>query len=375
VGATKALIHLDNLRHNIRIVRDRIGRPLICLPVKADAYGHGAVPVARAGLEAGADCLAVATVDEGAELREAGIDAPILLLTLPVPEELPRLIDFHLTPFVFDREFIRLLADAVEAAPLGPEGKRLFLVHLKIDTGMGRAGCRPEDAPELADFICRQKTLELGGVATHLAVSDSDAEDDIRRTKMQLACFRKAVEGIRARGLNTGIVHAANSGAALLHEDSRLDMVRMGIALYGYSPFKKGPAALGVKPLMELSTRIVSIKKIKRGEAVSYGGTWTAAEDTTIGILPIGYGDGLSRSLSGRWKVRILGRLYPLIGRICMDQCMVNLGAHTDIPRWESAVIFGPGMQDAADMATVIGTIPYEITCRISKRVKRVYEG
>jgi alanine racemase len=379
VGATKAIIHLDNLRHNIRVVRDCIGPgPLICLPVKADAYGHGAVPVAGAGLEAGAACLAVATVDEGAELRNAGIDAPILLFTLPLPAEIPRLISLHLTPFVFDREFIRLLADALDSASSGlegPEGNQLFPVHLKIDTGMGRAGCSPEDAPDLADFICRQKNLELGGVATHLAASDSRAEDDIHWTKTQLACFRKAVESIRARGLNTGIVHAANSGAALLHEDSRFDMVRMGIALYGYSPFKESPAALRVKPLMELSTQIVSIKKIKQGETVSYGRTWTAAEDTTIGILPIGYGDGLSRSLSGKWQVRILDRLYPLIGRICMDQCMVNLGANTKIPRWESAVIFGPGIQDAADMAAVIGTIPYEITCTINRRVKRVYEG
>ncbi|MDR1901586.1 MAG: alanine racemase [Treponema sp.] len=373
--ATRAIIHLDNLRQNIRVVRERIGFPLICLPVKADAYGHGAVPVARAGLEAGADCLAVAAVDEGAELREAGIDAPILLFTLPLPEELPRLIALHLTPFVFDREFIRLLADALESALPGPKGRQPFPVHLKIDTGMGRAGCRPEEAPDLAAFICRQKNLELAGVATHLAASDSTTEDDIGWTKTQLVRFREAVEGIKAGGLHPGIVHAANSGATALHEDAWFDMVRPGIALYGYSPFKDGPAALPVKPIMELSTQIVSIKHIKQGESVSYGRTWTAAEDTTIGILPLGYGDGLPRSLSGKWKVRMEGGLYPLIGRICMDQCMVNLGAGAKIPRWAKACIFGPGMQDAADMAAVTGTIPYEITCNINKRVKRIYEG
>jgi alanine racemase len=374
VRATKAVIHLDNLKHNIRVVRDCIGPgPLICLPVKADAYGHGAVPVARAGLEAGAACLAVAAVAEGAELREAGIDAPILLFTLPVPEELPRLIALNLTPFVYDREFIRLLADALEAAPSEPAGKRNFPVHLKIDTGMGRAGCRPQEAPELAAFICRQKNLKLAGVATHLAISDSIAEDDIRWTKMQLAHFREAVESIRAKGLPTGIVHAANSGATVLYKDSWFDMVRPGIALYGYSPFKGSPTALPVKPLMELSTQVVSIKEIKQGETVSYGRTWTAAEDTAIGILPLGYGDGLSRSLSGKWKVCIDGRLYPLVGRICMDQCIVNLGANTKIPRWEKVIIFGPGMQNAADMAEVISTIPYEITCNISKRVKRIF--
>ena len=362
--STKAIIHLENFAGNISLIRSRVGWRLICAPVKADAYGHGALACAKAALEAGCAYLAVATVSEGAELRQAGIDAPILLLSMPLPDELGEVASHRLTPLVGDRDFARKLAEAVdEAAPPLP-------VHLKIDTGMGRLGCRPEEAAELAAFITSCKTLELAGTATHLAVSDSLAEDDVLFTKAQIDKFAQAVESIRKAGVNPGIVHAAASGGILLHTDSYFDMVRPGILLYGYAPSPDLASVLPIKPVMELCSNITFIKKVKKGESISYGRTWSAPEDTFIGTIPLGYGDGLNRLLSNNHEVAINEKRYPLVGRICMDQCMVKLDA--SVERWDKVTIFGPPPAlSATDMAAKLHTIPYEITCNINKRVPR----
>jgi alanine racemase len=240
---------------------------------------------------------------------------------------------------------------------------------------MGRVGCSPEDAADLAHFISSLTYLKYEGTATHLAVADSRAADALGPTKKQLARFNAALAAIRRAGLDTGVVHAANSGAILLHEDAYFDMVRPGILLYGYPPSEEIRDVARVEPVMELETAIVFIKKVKKGEAVSYGGTWIAPEDRVIGTLPIGYGDGLPRTLSHQLQVCIQGTLYPLVGRICMDQCMVDLGTTTSVKRWDSVTIFGgsKGALDAAGIAARLQTIPYEITCNINKRVPRVY--
>jgi alanine racemase len=346
------------------------------MAVKADAYGHGSVRAAKAALEAGVRYLAVATVDEGILLREQGIDAPIILLSAPQPDELFDMAANDLSPLVSDRESA---AGAAEAAARA--GKRLQ-VHLKVDTGMGRIGVSPEDAADLAVFAASQAPLVYAGTATHLAVADSTAEADIAFTKTQLALFGKTLAAIRQAGVDPGIVHAANSGGVLLHEDSWFDMVRPGIVLYGYSPLGKagdaGAAALGIKPLdikpvMELRSKIAFIKKVKKGETVSYGRLWTAPEDTWIATIPLGYADGLPRALAD-FSVRIRDSFYPLVGRVCMDQCMVSLGRETDIGRWEEVTIFGGSAAGASDIAERTGTIPYEITCNINHRVPRVYQ-
>ncbi|GAB6393184.1 MAG: alanine racemase [Treponematales bacterium] len=346
------------------------------MPVKANAYGHGAVETARAALEEGAAFLAVAAVSEAACLRAAGIDAPLLLLSPALPEELPELAALELRPFVSCAEDI----DALDNAAAG-SGKRLP-VHLKIDTGMGRVGCTPEKAEGLARRIAGSRRLFLEGVATHLSAADSPAPDDMRWTARQLARFGEAVSAIRAAGIDPGILHAANSGALVFHPEALFDMARPGIALYGYSPAPEHPLALPVTPVMELRSAVVFIKRARRGEAVSYGRTWTAHEDTFIATVPAGYGDGLPRRLGGAgFSVLVGGERRPVVGRVCMDQFMVDLGPETCVKRGDPVVIFGTGAAAgggspniAADIARLAGTIPYEITTAIASRVPRVYE-
>lgn len=363
---TKAIVHLDNLCRNIEAARKKIGpRPKICVPVKADAYGHGAVAVSRRVLDAGAEYLGVAGAAEGAGLRAAGITAPVLLLSQAQPEQLAGMISLNLTPLVSDAEFI------AEAARAAEQAKKKLAVHLKIDTGMGRLGCRPEEAASLAAKIAASKYLFMEGTATHLSVADSPDPADAAYTKAQLRLFREAVASIASAGFDPGIVHAANSGGLVFHGDSYFDMIRPGIFLYGYSP----DAAFPAEPVMELVSKVALIKKAKKGEAVSYGGTWVAPCDTFLGVIPAGYADGFPWRLANNHFVRIRGRAYPLAGRICMDQCVVNLGPEPVVQRWDEAVIFGPGGVTAQDMALKLGTIPYEIICNINKRVPREYSG
>lgn len=382
--ATQAHIHLQNLQYNIETIRSFLREGTrICIPVKADGYGHGATRVAIAAIKSGADFLAVASVQEGIELREAGIVAPILSLSLPTPDEIPSIIVHSITPLVFDPDFISELG--AEAAKM----HRTIPVHLKIDTGMGRIGCPHECALDIARHIVAQKSLFLEGVCTHFAASDSLAADDCAYTKTQLSRFTAAVEAIRSAGINPGIRHCASSAATLLYPETHFDMVRPGIIVYGYFPdegsdneqiqkhlAQKCDRAVAFKPVMELQTQVVAIKRVKKGDAISYGRTWIAAEDTDIATLPIGYADGLLRRLSPALSVLINGKRYPVVGRICMDQCMVNLGTTHDVKRWDVVTIFGPqnGSPTAADLAQMAQTIPYEITCGINKRVPRVYE-
>jgi len=365
--ATRAIVHLDSFLGNLKAIQQRVGPSRrICVPVKADAYGHGAVKIARVSLAAGAFCLGVADVQEGAELRREGISAPILLFSQPLPAEIPEIIKNCLSPLVSDDEFIAMLAKTAA------EMKIRLPVHLKIDTGMGRMGCTPAEAPSLARQITASTTLEYAGTATHLAVSDSAASQDMAYTEQQIAGFKEALEQIRAEDIDPGIIHAANSGAVVLHPEAWFDMVRPGIILYGYN--LAGTPSPEVKPVMELRTNVALIKQVKKGETVSYGRTWTASYDTVIAVLPVGYADGLPRLASNKWQAVINGKTYPLVGRVCMDQCMADIGPNTEVHRWDEASILGGPAPGAGILAGRIGTIPYEITCNINKRVPRVYE-
>jgi len=382
----KAIIYIDRFLRNFHAVKDRVGQTRICVPVKADAYGHGALEIAKISQEVGAFCLGIATVAEGAELRKGGINIPILLFSQPHPDEIPEILKAGLIPFISDTEFAAALNKQAES-------KKIILpVHLKIDTGMGRLGCRTEEALSLARYIAACSWLDLAGTATHFAVSDSTDERDIAFTQEQLSRLNDVLSAMRDAGIDPGIVHAANSGAVILHPDTWFDMVRPGIFLYGYKTVEENSAPpehmqklssfepLKAHPVMELKTTVSLIKKIKKDESISYGRSWTAPRDTFIAILSLGYDDGLPRLASNNWQVVIDGKSYPLVGRVTMDQCFADLGPETNIRRWKDAVIFGGSApwcpaKDAAALADVTGTIPYEITCNINKRVPRVYEA
>lgn len=367
--ATQAHINLDNLRDNINIVKQYVkSGTKLCCAVKADGYGHGSVRISVAALKVGVSFLAVASISEGIELREAGIVAPILSLSLPLKDEIPSLIVHSITPLVFDEEFIDQLNEVAISM------HRKIPVHLKIDTGMGRVGCSPEDAKKLAKKITQTEGLYLEGVCTHLACADSLKDDDKNYTKNQIKKFNFAVNEIKREGINPGILHCSNSGAIFLHPDAHFDMVRPGIVIYGYSSCAK-ELGIKLKPVMEFSSQIVAIKHFNKGETVSYDRTWTATEDCDIGVVPAGYADGLVRRLSPGLEVAINGKMFPVVGRICMDQCMVLLGKNHDVKRWDKVVFFGPeeNCKTAEDLANQINTISYEILCGVNKRVPRIY--
>ena len=367
--ATQAHINLDNLHENINTIKKYVKQGTkLCCAVKADGYGHGAVRVSVAALKAGASFLAVASISEGIELREAGIVAPILSLSLPLKDEIPSLIVHSITPLVFDTEFIDQLNDVAISM------HRKIPVHLKIDTGMGRVGCSKEEASTLAKKIAISEGLYLEGVCTHLACADSLIEDDIAYTKKQINNFSYAVDQIKKEGINPGILHCSNSGAIFLHPEAHFDMVRPGIVIYGYSSCAK-EMGIELKPVMEFSSQIVAIKHFKKGDSVSYDRTWVAKEDCDIGVIPAGYADGLLRRLSPGLEVSINGKMYPIVGRICMDQCMVYLGKNYDVKRWDKVIFFGPekNCNTAEDLANSIETISYEILCGVNKRVPRIY--
>lgn len=364
-----AIIHLDNLRHNLGLIRKIIGPNVrICAAVKADGYGHGAVEIARALVREGVTCLGVAAPSEGQELREAGITCPVIVYSLPVREELETVIRHDLTACVADKD-LAALYNATAAA-----FKKRVSVHLKVDTGMGRIGCRPSDAADTAVAIAGSEWLKLAGTFTHFPVSDARNPGP---TLMQNDLFLRTLEDIRERGIDPGTVHAANSGGILCCPQTHHHMVRPGILLYGYYPSKEQERKLDFRPVMELTTQVVYIKKARPGETVSYGMTHTVTKETHIATIAAGYGDGYSRLLSGKAEVLIRGKRYPAVGRICMDQCMVDVGTKPDVQIYDKAVLFGPDTAGpgAEELADIMGTIPYETTCGISRRVTRIYTG
>ncbi len=368
--ATRAVINLDHVAHNLQFIKKLTGSDKkICVAVKADGYGHGAVEIARKCLDCGVSFLAVATVNEAVHLREAGINAPIILFSFAIKAEIPDLVQYGLSPFVGDPHYVSLLN--AEAASQG----RSIKVHLKIDTGMGRIGVSPENAVSLAKTIQQASHLTLEGCCTHFPVSDSTDEGDIAFTEYQIRLFSSVTQNIRKSGINPGILHAANSGAILSRKDSHFDMVRPGICLYGYYPDPGMRKNVKFKPVMQLVSRVSFLKTIPKGTSVSYGRTWYAQDDTLIATIPVGYGDGFNRLLSNRGRVLIKGKSYPIVGRICMDQFMVDLGRTSDVSLNDEVIVFGysEGAMSAENIAVHTGTIPYEVTCNINKRVPRDY--
>jgi alanine racemase len=346
------------------------GNQKICIAVKADAYGHGALQVSRKALEWGVDFLAVATVDEGRLLREGGISAPVLLFGFALDEEINDIVKYDLTPFVGDVHYAEKLNK--EAHKVGV----VLNVHLKIDTGMGRIGVTPEEALPLAELLGTMKNLKMGGVCTHLPVSDSSSTEDIRFTREQINLFAKTVKTLKDGGIDPGIVHAANSGAIIAYPEAHFDMVRPGICLYGYYPDPGMKKSVEFKPVMDFVSKLTFLKRVKKGTTISYGRTWEAPRDTWIATVPAGYADGYNRMLSSRGRVLVNGKSCPVAGRVCMDQFMIDLGGETEAALYDDVLLFGSqeGSLSAGDIAAIAGTIPYEITCNINKRVPRDYK-
>ncbi|BDU71904.1 alanine racemase [Mesoterricola silvestris] len=371
---THARVHLGNIRRNLEGIRAQVGPDRkVLIAVKANAYGHGAVEVSRMAERLGlADGLGVATVPEGLELREAGLKLPILKFSPAFPEEMAAAVSAGIALAVCERPNIEAL-QAV-AAGLG----RKALVHLKIDTGMGRIGVTPGEAPALALFIERQcPDLLLEGVMTHLPVSDE--EGGIAYTRDEIALFRGTVATLAAAiGRMPELVHASNSGAVLGHEDAWLSMVRPGIMIYGHYPDATTPRTIPLHPGMSLLTRLAFVKKVAAGTSIGYGRTWVAPQDTWIGTLPAGYADGFNRLFSNRGRALVRGRSCPVVGRVCMDQCMIDLGPDAGAAPGDEVVLMGrSGAEEitAQEWADVLGTITYEVTCQINARVERVFDA
>jgi alanine racemase len=368
---THARIHLDHIRFNIDGIRQAVGAARqILIAVKANAYGHGAVEVSRMAAEVGVDWLGVATVPEGLQLRDAGIRVPILKFSPAFPEEMDAAVRNGLVLTVCARENVDALEAVCRAADL------TSVVHLKVDTGMGRLGVIPADAPALAVHIATEcPHLCLDGVYTHLPMSDGA---DRSYTAGQTARFKTTVDAIHAAlGRRTTAVHAANSGAVLGHEPAWLDIVRPGIMVYGFYPGEDTPRTIPLKPGMSVFTRVAFVKRVAAGTSIGYGHTWSASEDTWIATIPAGYADGFNRLFSNRGRVLINGRSYPVVGRVCMDQSMVNLGPRTDVTVGDDVVLMGrSGVEEISgdEWARTLGTITYEVTCQIGSRVMRVYE-
>ncbi len=377
---TKAIIYSENLRHNIAEIKRNLKKGVkLCCAVKANGYGNDAINSAKIAEEMGSEYLAIATVPEGIQLRKAGIKAKLLLLSPCSPEEFEELIDNKITPLVFDSEIIKELNTIASDMT-----KEKYPVFLAVDTGMGRIGCLPEEAADFAKEINFSSNLKLAGMITHFAVSDGISKTAIEYTKKQVEQFKFSIETVQKAGINPGIRTCSASAAGIAMPEYQLDMVRPGIILYGYyadevtkSYLESKNISLELKPVMQFETKVVAIRHFVPGRSVSYGCTWVCKKETDIAVLPVGYADGLLRRNSPGLEVSINGKAYPVVGRICMDQCMVDIGnGNTEVKRWDKAIIFGPkdkgALFDANDIAKKTGTISYEVMTSVSSRVERI---
>ncbi|MBR5302001.1 MAG: alanine racemase [Clostridia bacterium] len=359
-------IDLSAIRHNVGVMRNCLKENVDFLAVvKADGYGHGAVKVARAALEAGAKMLAVAIPEEGVQLRQAGIDAPVLVLGGIEEEAADVVAACALTQVVFDEARILALDRA------GEKYGRVVDVHLKLDTGMCRIGVRTkEEAQRLVALIDSLAHVRLTGCFTHMATADEDFCED---THAQIARFAQLCDAIAEIHPGRIIRHAANTASIFRYPQAHFDMVRGGIALYGYPPFEQD---LGLRPAMRWTARAVYVKTIYPGDKVSYGGLFEAERETRVMTVPVGYADGYRRGMTGKGCVLVRGQRARILGRVCMDQIMVDVTDIADAQVGDEVVLLGAqgnDMIDADEMAAWLGTISYEVVCSPSIRIPRVY--
>ena len=367
--AVWAEISLEAIRHNYRVIGEALcGGAKLCAVVKANAYGHGALAVAKEAVAAGAAYLAVATLSEAAELRRAGIGTPLLVLGLIDPLEAAEAVSLDATQTVANLA----LAKAISAEALAQE--KTAKLHLAIDTGMGRIGCTSEEAPALVRDIAALPNIELEGAFSHFAMADVR---DKAHARGQLALFLRATEAIEEAGVHLKLRHIAESAAILQMPEAHLDMVRAGIIQYGMYPSEEVARDVREKsplrPAMALKARVLFVKDVPEGFAIGYGCTWHAKRKSRIATLPLGYADGYIRALSGKAHVEILGKTAPVVGRICMDQCMIDVTDVEGVAEGTEVTLFGLATLSADNVADWLGTINYEIPCLIAPRVPRVY--
>lgn len=366
---TWAEIDLGALEHNYRRARALTGPGVRYLGVvKADAYGHGAVQIGRKLESLGADYLAVSSLDEARELRHGGITMPVLILGHTPPDMVPELIRYNIT------QAVSALAKAEEYSAAAVACGGTLRVHIKVDTGMSRLGFLVRDGHfeggvAAIASACALPGLDAEGIFTHFAVADEDGAEDEAYTREQFSLFTAVIEALDRRGRTFAIRHCANSGALARYPEMYLDMVRPGIALYGAGADAQ---RLNLRPVMSLKTCVSTIKVYDPGTSVSYGRTFCTEQRTRMGVLPIGYADGFFRGCSNR--VCVLTKQGPasIRGRICMDMCMVDLTELPDVHVGDTVEIFG-ARQRVDDLAAILGTIPHELTCAVSKRVPRLY--
>lgn len=368
---TWAEVYLDRLENNLNVCRSFLkGNTEIMAVVKANAYGHGDNAVAPFLQEQGVKWFAVSNTCEALHLRNYGISGNILILGYVLPEEVKILCDNDIIQAVTSLDHAQQLSKEV------PDGKSLR-VHIKIDTGMGRIGLRHENVSEYADEIAEILSVEgisVEGIFTHLSVADSDDEDDVDYTKRQRELILAISNELKKRGINIPYVHFLNSAGATYYSDERSALARFGIMLYGLHPNHALALPVPLKPVMELKTIVSHVKTIEEGGNVSYGRTFKAEKPTKVASLTVGYADGYSRLLSSKGEVLINGKRAKIIGRICMDQTMIDV-TDIDVKVGDVATLFGTDSGDsisADDLADIYGTIGYEVICGISKRVPRV---
>jgi len=364
-----AEVDLDKLAHNMREIRRVAKSENIIAVVKADAYGHGAIDVAPVLLENGANRLAVAVISEAVELRRSGIECPIMILGFTPPNLIDELLKYDIEQAVYSYEF------AIELSKMAQKKNKMAKIHIVVDTGMGRIGYLPNDesAQEVYN-ISRLPNIIIEGMFCHFSTAD---EKDKSYTNGQVKKYNDFYEKLKEKKVNINIRHVANSAAIIDLPETHYEAVRPGIILYGYYPSEEvNKENIDLIPVMTLKTNIVHIKKLPPGESVSYGRKFTTERESVIATLPVGYADGYTRLLYQKGKVILKGKFAPVIGRICMDQCMIDITDIEGVKIGDEVILMGEDENKkftADTIAELIGTINYEVVCMIGKRVPRVY--
>lgn len=376
IRRTWAEIDLDALDYNIKSIKSKMkdGQKVMGI-VKADCYGHGDGFISRKLQDAGFDWFGVSNIEEGMSLRNEGIEKPILVLGYTPVDCASIMADKKITQALIGMEYCRALQDAAAKAGVVVDG------HIKLDTGMTRVGFQTDDEnfeeslKEIQE-VSKMPNIHITGIFTHHAVADAYQGDNPQFTDMQFTRFTKMIEALQAAGVDVGLRHCANSATIISYPEKHLDMCRSGIITYGMLPSGECEGRIDLKPLMTLKTSIGLVKHVKAGSQLSYGRTYTAETDLVIATVPIGYADGYNRNLSNKARMLVNGKFAPVVGRVCMDQCMIDVTDIPDVKMGDEVVVFGKQGDQCLpieELADMLGTINYELTCVVTKRVPRVY--